>query len=462
MPKDLSTYTFAGDNARDEFNRQPVAENIIKLLTSEIELSPMIIDGDWGTGKSEFCHKLINKFNAEHDQFQTLYIDAFQADHADNPLMTIIAEIMTLIPEESEKKGFLEKALPVIRYGTQVLLKAGVGHILRENAENIADGLEKTIQDAANTAIDATVTAILKDHEEAEENLNALQILLAKLAEDQPIIIFIDELDRCRPDFSVHMLEVIKHTFDVENVKFVLITNTTQLKAAINHAYGETIDAKRYLDKFIKFTIKLPEKVISTRPESKLASVEHFDRLVAHSPSLSSTELMSNSNAVIHFTHSLIKNKNLSLREIETFVRHLEIAVQLGVGLDRETEHSGIGLSKEATLGYILLNIMSVFIDCFEPKLVKDIYQNNVDAVELLRIIGLIDSIEMKINGVTGIVILLASQSAVNNQNAIKVIQEYEKNGAFLDRDLFGILGYPGVNCFESVIKTIDIMHLRG
>lgn len=451
MPKDLSTYTFAGDNARDEFNRQPVAENIIKLLTSEIELSPMIIDGDWGTGKSEFCHKLINKFNAEHDQFQTLYIDAFQADHADNPLMTIIAAIMTLIPEGAEKTGFLKKALPVIRYGTKVLLKAGASHILRENAENIADGLEKTIQDAANTAIDATVTAILKDHEEAEENLKALQILLAKLAEDQPIIIFIDELDRCRPDFSVHMLEVIKHTFDVENVKFVLITNTTQLKAAINHAYGETIDAKRYLDKFIKFTIKLPEKVISTRPESKLASVEHFDRLVAHSPNLKRTELMSNNNAVIHFTHSLIQNKNLSLREIETFVRHLEIAVQLGVGLDNKT-----------TWGYILLNIMSVFIDCFEPKLVKDIYQNNVDAVELLRIIGLIDSIEMKINGVTGIVILLASQSAVNNQNAIKVMQEYEKNDVSLDSKLFGIWGYEDINCFKSVIKTIDIMHLRG
>lgn len=450
MLKDLSTYTFAGDNARDEFNRQPVAENIIKLLTSEIELSPMIIDGDWGTGKSEFCHKLINKFNAEHDQFQTLYIDAFQADHADNPLMTIIAEIMTLIPEESEKKGFLEKALPVIRYGTKAILKAGVSHILRENAENIADGLEKTIQDAANTAIDATVTAILKDHEEAEKNLKALQILLAELAEDQPIIIFIDELDRCRPDFSVHMLEVIKHTFDVENVKFVLITNTTQLKAAINHAYGETIDAERYLDKFIKFTIKLPEKVISTSPESKLASVEHFDRLVAHSPNLKRTELHSENNSIIRFTHTLIKNKNLSLREIETFVRHLEIAVQLGVGLSNKT-----------TWGYILLNIMSIFIDCFEPKLVKDIYQNNVNAVELLRIIGLIDSIEMKINNVTGIVILLASQSAVNNQKAIKVIQEYE-NDASLDRDLFGIFGYPGVNCFESIIKTIDIMHLRG
>lgn len=263
MPKDLSLFKFDGIDARDEFNRKPIAEKIIKLLISDIDLSPMIIDGDWGTGKSEFCHKLINKFRAEHDNAQILYIDAFQADHADNPLMTIIAEIMRLIPDEQKKKGFLKKALPVIRYGTKALLKAGVSHIMKESADDIADGFEKEIQDAANTAIDATVTALLKDHEKAENNLKALQALLTELAKDNPILIFIDELDRCRPDFSVNMLEVIKHTFNVENVKFVLVTNTIQLKAAINHAYGESIDASRYLDKFIKFTIQLPNKIIT-------------------------------------------------------------------------------------------------------------------------------------------------------------------------------------------------------
>ena len=34
--------TFA---THDEFNRKPIAENIIKLLTSDIDLSPMVIDG---------------------------------------------------------------------------------------------------------------------------------------------------------------------------------------------------------------------------------------------------------------------------------------------------------------------------------------------------------------------------------------------------------------------------------
>lgn len=37
-------------DTHDEFNRKPIAENIIKLLTSPIDLSPMVIDGGWGTG----------------------------------------------------------------------------------------------------------------------------------------------------------------------------------------------------------------------------------------------------------------------------------------------------------------------------------------------------------------------------------------------------------------------------
>ncbi|MBJ6977682.1 P-loop NTPase fold protein, partial [Vibrio cholerae] len=76
------------------------------------------------------------------------------------------------------------------------------------------------------------------DHVEAESSLQALQQALKSIAEQKPIVLFIDELDRCRPNFSVLMLETIKHTFDVEGVQFVLITNTNQLKASINHCYG--------------------------------------------------------------------------------------------------------------------------------------------------------------------------------------------------------------------------------
>ena len=63
--QDLTTLTFKGAHGRDEFRREQVAERVIKLLTSDIDVSPMVIDGDWGTGKTEFCHKLINKFKED-------------------------------------------------------------------------------------------------------------------------------------------------------------------------------------------------------------------------------------------------------------------------------------------------------------------------------------------------------------------------------------------------------------
>jgi hypothetical protein len=136
MIVDITSLTFQGANGRDEFQREQVADKVIQLLTSEINLSPMIIDGDWGTGKTEFCHKLINKFSTIHDNYRLLYVDAFQADHADNPLMTILSAVMTLLSDGGEKSTLLQKALPVIRYGLATAGKAVVSHALKETLHN--------------------------------------------------------------------------------------------------------------------------------------------------------------------------------------------------------------------------------------------------------------------------------------------------------------------------------------
>ena len=449
MSKELSTYKFKGENGRDEFKREPIAEKIITLLMSDIDLSPMIIDGNWGTGKSEFCHKLINKFKDEHsNDGQIIYIDAFKADHADNPLMTIIAEIMTLIPDEEKKEGFLKKALPVIRYGTKAILKAGVSHIMRQNADDIADEYEKEIQDAANTAIDATVTALLKDHEEAEKNLKALQSLLEEQAKDKPIIIFIDELDRCRPDFSVHMLEVIKHTFNVKNVKFVLVTNTTQLKAAINHAYGSSINASRYLDKFIKFTIALPDK-FEHNFQPQISSVAYFNQLIKQSKTLSQTEFINLQTAPTKLVHELITYNQLSLREVETFVRYLEIANALNINFTEKT-----------IFGYKMLFIIGIFILCFKPNLYSDIKNNDIDANEIMNLLGLNNLNSVKINGITGIILLLASHAQHNDTQVDPIIQKYQTDyGKPLSKVYFD-WGFDESSYFQPILSIIDTMHL--
>lgn len=51
---------------RDEFKREKIADNILKLLESDLKLSPIVINGPWGSGKTEFCHKMVNKVKVSH------------------------------------------------------------------------------------------------------------------------------------------------------------------------------------------------------------------------------------------------------------------------------------------------------------------------------------------------------------------------------------------------------------
>lgn len=365
---EITDLTFDG---RDEFKRKGVAEKIISLLQADIDISPMVIDGDWGTGKSEFCHKLINLMR-ENNSHHSIYINTFKADHANEPLMTVLAEVIKILPDEESQNSLIKKALPAIRYGLKAIGKAGISHILRQDATDFADDFDKDIQDATNTIIDSSVEVMLQDHVKAEESLKALQAALSQVAAEKPIVIFIDELDRCRPNFATDMLEVIKHVFDIDNVSFVLITNIQQLKASINHCYGEAIDAQRYLDKFIKFSTKLPSEHKTNSPDFNNNSVAHYEKLIQKSESLQQCEL--DTRAFLDLIADLISIHSISLREIETFVRHLEIY---------QTLTNNEGLSSDTHFGYKLLLLLGVAIYTFSPSLTKDFESKVVDAKKL-------------------------------------------------------------------------------
>jgi len=359
------SFTFAD---RDEFNRKTIAENMIKLLQSEADVSPMMLDGSWGTGKTEFCLKTIELFGKKKSH-QLIYIDAFKADHADEPLLTLLAEVLKLIPEGDSQKTFIKKIVPAARYGVKTLLKAGVGHVLRQDFSDAANDFDKEIQKAADKAIDSSVESMLKDHAKAEKNLESLQVALKELADVKPIIIFIDELDRCRPDFAVSMLELIKHVFDVDGVQFVLVTNSQQLKASINHCYGVSVKAQRYLDKFLKFSFQISNKSIRHQHSPAFASITLYKLLVQKEPSLSRSEI--DRGYSLKLVENFILNHQISLREVETLVRHLSI---LQVLTDKAAFTQG------QFLGYTLLHILSVLIHCFKPELALSINHEQYDA----------------------------------------------------------------------------------
>lgn len=338
----------------------------------------------------------------QHPDYQPVYIDAFRSDHSGEPLLALLAEIIkTCTPEDTgeqpseQRKEMTKKVAKAAGFVMKTVAKAAVGHVLKQNTDDLveefqqimngnqdADSLAETVTDAAATiashTIDATVEALLKEQIEAEKNLETLKACLKELAADKPIILFIDELDRCRPDYAVDMLEVIKHVFDVENVKVVLVTNTKQLRAAINHRYGVEVDAQKYLDKFLKYSFALPDKIVARFEEERtLVSVEYFKQLIRNSRMASELQGLIGQRIILNFISDMIERNNISLRETERLVRFLEIYHSLSHGLGN------------VIWQYALLRITGVFIFCFHPNLIGDINKNRTDAKDFAQLFNI-------------------------------------------------------------------------
>ena len=63
-------------------------------------------------------------------------------------------------------------------------------------------------------------------------------------------VLFVDELDRCRPEYAVKVLETLKFIFDQDNLTIVFSVNSNALGSSISSWYGNGFDGYRYLKRF--------------------------------------------------------------------------------------------------------------------------------------------------------------------------------------------------------------------
>lgn len=363
---------------RDEFSRKPIAEKIIKLLDSDIDVSPLIIDGKWGTGKTEFCFKFKNLITECSNNYKIGYVNAFQADHANEPLLTLIAEVAGFYDEKNDnRKNFIASAIPYLRLVTGIGVKATLGFALgrygADIPEEFASGMEE-IKEGSKSLIDQSLESLIKDQVEAEKNLTTLKEALTDIASFHPIILIIDELDRCRPDFAVMMLETIKHAFDVKNVKIILVTNVDQLKATIKHSYGSETNSHDYLYKFFKYQINLPTTVKDIEGKSIENNVTYFRSTVEKSKVIPSTF---KNNEFIYEIPTFLNHSKLSLRNIEQIVRCIETLI---IFEDKDESYSPI-------VEQIMMVFLS-FIYVIDKELLNEILKQKINQTTSINFIN--------------------------------------------------------------------------
>ncbi len=140
------------------------------------------------------------------------------------------------------------------------------GRLAKPVAETVeklktADDFGKEAAKLLNEKLQEHLSAQVENYDKEKQSLQYFKEALAKITSklDKPLVFIVDELDRCKPEFAIRLIERIKHFFDIPKVVFILAINKTQLEESINNFYGFSNTAN-YLEKFIDFSIMLKSR----------------------------------------------------------------------------------------------------------------------------------------------------------------------------------------------------------
>lgn len=239
-----------------KLNRKQYAEVLTNLVNAYSDGFVMSINSDWGTGKTTFVRMWQKQLEA--DGFQTIYFNAWENDFDSNPLVAIISEFEAL-KNESNKATYTK----LIRAATIIfknIVPAGMKAILAKYTavKEITDSFENALKDGVEF-LEEEIVAYTSKKKSLLEFRKELEEYVQLTSKDKPLIFIIDELDRCRPSYSVEVLEQIKHMFSVPGIVFVLSIDKDHLAAAIKGVYGTSdINTTEYLRRFIDYEYFLP------------------------------------------------------------------------------------------------------------------------------------------------------------------------------------------------------------
>lgn len=207
---------------------------------------------EWGEEESEIMAQLSPYFEGTllkdltlSQSYFPIYYNSWLYDNHEDPLMSLVFTI-------AKKSERFCKTTTKTSFGDKISNLLSAVTFTTKHIEFSFDTEKIKNAFTGNDILD-----VVKTTEEIREMVK--EILNTAIEERaQKLVIFIDELDRCRPSYAIEMLERIKHYFDDERVIFVVSVNKEQLIHTISKYYGNEFDSTGYLNKFFDLNIHMP------------------------------------------------------------------------------------------------------------------------------------------------------------------------------------------------------------
>lgn len=250
--------------SQDPLRRHGEVERFLQMLLAVEPPYTILVNAPWGSGKTFFIkqvERVLHMANPALEQdsvrldtlfgntakdllatsFLPIYFNAWEDDHFDNPILPILATIATSVNESTV-------------HGNEDLKKC-FGEII-EAAISMKFGLSLNVNNIIEGINGVDFLASYKEEKQLRSRIDELlRNYLPGIA--NRAVIFIDELDRCRPEFAVKVLEQAKTLFQQDNVVVVYSTDISQLANSLEGIYGSNFDGVKYLERFYDKRIEL-------------------------------------------------------------------------------------------------------------------------------------------------------------------------------------------------------------
>ena len=261
----------------DLLGRKEPAEVLTHLIGSIEGPCVLAVDAAWGAGKTTFL-KMWSQ-HLRNNNFPVVEFNAWETDFTGDPFIALSGEMIERLRQNTKIKDKVEDTKKAAK---EIFLRAvpGAIRLATYGILDISPMMEKDAGQILASYAEERLSSYRKEQESVKEFRKKLQDLantLAESKEGKPLVIVIDELDRCRPSYAIELLEVAKHLFTVEHIIFVLAVNRSELEHSICALYGSGFDAQGYLRRFFDIDFRLPEVAQKPFIETLLKTIKISD-----------------------------------------------------------------------------------------------------------------------------------------------------------------------------------------
>ena len=243
--------------AHDLLARRESVEVLTRIVRSIEGPCALSIDGPWGSGKTTFL-RIWDRYLRSHG-FSVVKFNAWENDASNAaPFVSLSSELTDELTNHSDAplrarfEGLIDRFTDLALSAAPMVVKSTLSVV-----PVVGGQLGETLGSYAKDSIKRYKAA----KQSVKEFKEALRCMAEKSKEatKRPLIVMIDELDRCRPTYAIELLEVAKHLFSVDHIVFVLAINRSELAHSIQAIYGDRFDADGYLRRFFDISFQLPD-----------------------------------------------------------------------------------------------------------------------------------------------------------------------------------------------------------